>query len=1340
MKKTNDSKTHHRLSRLRAALTSIAMLANKAQTHMAATLRSKSRRIAIQLVPFFLAIPIANAQQAADWMSGKSGIGWRFRADDKTQIANWNVNTLVSQVKSIPGVTYVVFNLSDAAHGDAYIAPHSVLTAITPAATPNNNRDLFMEMATAFKAEGIKVIAYVATQGPAMLKHGAEAAFDAVEVSPGVFYSQAMENWKNYVYSVYNIADFANEREMYKRAFGEVILNEYAARYGTLIDGWWFDNGHLENFDAELVYSIAKLHNPNCAVGTSSNLSVNSDFLNGHPEPLVQYPANHLINLPMLTAIEATPDGFLYKGTQPNLGHMFMALGTAWNSGPIVWSLDQAADWMTRCLNAGGAWTWNVDLTDNSSIIRADSATFLTDLNAKRADNLASNLAAPTFSQATYNGGNAQFGVAYTGSLAGSATDADGNALTYAIAPGGPDWLKVSTDGTFSGTPYDTRNLGMNRFTLVVADGKGLIDLAELEIYVRDGSGSDKSYSRVSFDNLRPNLSAGSIKGLGISDPNVSITLAADGNDAVMSLSITNQNLDGICGDNDTLSWDVRVKGYSGGSYTLNGNNSAAQLGTSVPVGMIDNEFGVSGTDLRFVDDRESIQYSVENVVLTTDAIATAQFDGFDGLWATTGSYILGIGPSGLESKTLAANGELSLSPATVLTLTSTGKERLRDLDGDFTIYPNNAPYFAASSIQVNGEEGIAYSDTLTNLSATATDPDGDPLTYSKAAGPAWLSVASDGTLSGTPGAADVGHNTFTIQVNDPWNATDNLIVKVSVAPSTPPAAPSGVSALANISKVDLDWSDNSESNLGSYTVYRSTTSGNGYTAIASGLTSSDYSDTSVTNHTTYYYVVSASNIHNKESAMSNEVSAYPGYVASVANSEVAVLGSVSGAFTSMNASNNTYQTITEVVNGGTSALEHKWVFNVASAELATFYVEAFRSANTEGDDMVFAYSTDGVNYIDMVTVTKTADNDTAQYYALPSGTSGTVHVRLKDANRVGGNTQLDSISIDQLLIIAEESTVAPSIAAAPWPANTATNVEVNALLRWTAGHQSGSHDVYFGTSTSPAFQGNQSGTSFNPGVLANNTTYYWAVDEVNNSGTTPGNLWSFTTAAAAAAPTPSFVASGGISSGTGTITPALPSGRASGDILLLFVETANQAVSISNPNGGTWAEVSGSPQGTGTAAGSSSTRLTVFWSRYNGTQGNPTVSDSGDHQTARTIAIRGAAASGNPWNVTAGGIESTSDTSASIPGVTTTVPNTLVVVAVAGSLPDANGTANFSGWSNSNLTDLTERTDDTRNSGNGGALGIATGKKATAGATGNTAATHASSAVKGMISIAIKP
>jgi len=220
----------------------------------------------------------------------------------------------------------------------------------------------------------------------------------------------------------------------------------------------------------------------------------------------------------------------------------------------------------------------------------------------------------------------------------------------------------------------------------------------------------------------------------------------------------------------------------------------------------------------------------------------------------------------------------------------------------------------------------------------------------------------------------------------------------------------------------------------------------------------------------------------------------------------------------------------------------------------------------------------------------------------------------------------------------------------------------------------------------------------------------------------------------------PTFVAAGNVASGTGTISPALPAGIAANDILLLFVETANQACSITNQNGGTWTQVSGSPQGTGTAGGTAATRLTAFWSRYNGTQGAPTVSDSGNHTLGRMIAIRGAGTSGDPCDVTAGGVEATSDTSGSIPGATTTVADTLVVAAIATSLPDASSTAKFSGWTNSDLSSLTERTDNSVNAGNGGGLAIATGGKATAGAYGATAVTLVNAAQKGMMSIAIKP
>lgn len=214
-------------------------------------------------------------------------------------------------------------------------------------------------------------------------------------------------------------------------------------------------------------------------------------------------------------------------------------------------------------------------------------------------------------------------------------------------------------------------------------------------------------------------------------------------------------------------------------------------------------------------------------------------------------------------------------------------------------------------------------------------------------------------------------------------------------------------------------------------------------------------------------------------------------------------------------------------------------------------------------------------------------------------------------------------------------------------------------------------------------------------------------------------------------------VATGAVASGTAAITPALPTGILTDDVLLLFLETANQAITIPTPNGGTWTEVTGSPQGTGTAAGTSATRLTCFWSRYNGTQGAPTTSDSGDHQVGVIVAYRGCVTSGNPWDVTSSGVEATSDTSWSITGATTTVANCRVVIAGA-RMNDAAG-AHFSAWTNADLSDIQERFDDGTTQGNGGGIGIADGLKATAGAYGATTVTNATTTVKAFLTIALK-
>jgi len=150
-------------------------------------------------------------------------------------------------------------------------------------------------------------------------------------------------------------------------------------------------------------------------------------------------------------------------------------------------------------------------------------------------------------------------------------------------------------------------------------------------------------------------------------------------------------------------------------------------------------------------------------------------------------------------------------------------------------------------------------------------------------------------------------------------------------------------------------------------------------------------------------------------------VSEPPLYVDDAANADIDVQGSVDGSYTDAQSSNDGYEAITEVREGnpikGYSSLEHKWTINVTGGETVTFYVEAYQTASSDGDNFVFAYSTDDSTYTDMLTVSKTSDDDTAQSYELPSSLSGTVYIRVVDTDSGRGNQDMDTLYIDHLYI-----------------------------------------------------------------------------------------------------------------------------------------------------------------------------------------------------------------------------------------------------------------------------------------------------------------------------------
>ena len=169
-----------------------------------------------------------------------------------------------------------------------------------------------------------------------------------------------------------------------------------------------------------------------------------------------------------------------------------------------------------------------------------------------------------------------------------------------------------------------------------------------------------------------------------------------------------------------------------------------------------------------------------------------------------------------------------------------------------------------------------------------------------------------------------------------------------------PPATPSGLTATAGNQQVGLTWS--AVTTASSYHVKRGTVSGGPYSTIASPTTTS-YTDTSLTNGTAYYYVVSAVNA-NGESANSSEKSATPTIPVTGAQVAIDVLANrhaiskyiYGGAFPA-NAAAITDTGTTIVRWGGNGASTYNWELGTSNAANDYYFEDfAFGALNSSAD------------------------------------------------------------------------------------------------------------------------------------------------------------------------------------------------------------------------------------------------------------------------------------------------------------------------------------------------------------------------------------------------------
>jgi hypothetical protein len=215
----------------------------------------------------------------------------------------------------------------------------------------------------------------------------------------------------------------------------------------------------------------------------------------------------------------------------------------------------------------------------------------------------------------------------------------------------------------------------------------------------------------------------------------------------------------------------------------------------------------------------------------------------------------------------------------------------------------------------------------------------------------------------------------------------------------------------------------------------------------------------------------------------------------------------------------------------------------------------------------------------------------------------------------------------------------------------------------------------------------------------------------------------------------PTIVAVGTVSSvTTGACTPGIPAGNVADDILLLFVEAANEPLNaITNfTRIGSTAVV----QSTGLV-----TDLSAFWKRSVGGDSAPSITSSPqNHLVARIVGVRGALTSGSPINIFNTGLDNTTGTTFSIPGATTTAADCLVFAALSTGT-DVTSTTMATGWTNASLASpsIVEDIDNWNIVGNGGGIAVAHGGKAAAGAYSATTGSITTGNTKAFMSFAVQ-
>ncbi len=364
---------------------------------------------------------------------------------------------------------------------------------------------------------------------------------------------------------------------------------------------------------------------------------------------------------------------------------------------------------------------------------------------------------------------NATVLVSYKDSVAPFAKDDDGDKLTFSKISDGPSWLNVATDGTVIGTPQNS-HIGLNEFDVRVEDTHGAFSDVKVQITVE-----------------RPNKPPKWLE-----DP---VIMADAFIDSTYSFDLSPLATDP---DGDTL----KFKKASGPEWlVVNENGKCSGSPVSSDLGeysgileVCDHKVCVQAGALGRV-----IKKNVPPVINEPNLHFTIKEDEVFNVNLNDPNYISDPDGDSLTFSLISQIEWISLSSDGALTMKPLYKH-IGDHEFDFTVkdptHTVNGKLFVKVLRNPSPpkclEDPIKFQAVIKkefqdSLVSKIVDEDGITLIFSKKAGGNWLTVSANGTISGTPEAAQLGENPFIVTAKNDLLSTDcNVVVNV-ISDNKPP-------------------------------------------------------------------------------------------------------------------------------------------------------------------------------------------------------------------------------------------------------------------------------------------------------------------------------------------------------------------------------------------------------------------------------------------------------------------------------------------------------------------------------------------------------------------------